>query len=144
MGLIASGVGLLYMQNWARVLAVILSIIGIIHHGGLVYLQLVTVNPALDQFFGRFLLVSFFPKLVGMVGIVELLAGAVYFLVQAVVLPLSSAGVSMPDYDDEDNRPRSRGRRWDTDDVYEDERPRRRRPTDDEDDDDDRPTRRRR
>jgi hypothetical protein len=107
---------------------------------------LVLVNPALDQFFGRFPFISFFPKLVGMVGIVELIAGAVYFLVQVVVLPLSSPGISIPDYYDDDERRPARGRRWDTDDVYEDERPRRRRRPEAEDDyeDDDRPPRPRR
>jgi hypothetical protein len=146
-GLIASGVGLLNMQNWARVLAMILCLVGILHHGGLSYLQLVKVNPALDRFFGQFPFISFFPKFVGTVGIVELLAGAVYFLIQLVVLPLSSPAVSVPDYYDDDDRPPPRGRRWDTDDVYDDERPRRRRRIDEREDDDyedDYPPRRRR
>jgi len=147
LGLIASAVGLLNMQNWARVLAMILCLIGILHHGGLSYLQLVKVNPALDRFFGQFPLISFFPKFAGTVGIVELLAGAVYFLIQLVVLPLSSPAVSVPDYYDDDDRPPPRNRRWDTDDVYDDERPRRRRRIDERDDDDyedDYPPRRRR
>src|SRR5260370_30903266 len=53
MGLLASGVGLLYNQNWARVLAVIFRIIGILHHGGLVYLQVAKASPAPDPVFGR-------------------------------------------------------------------------------------------
>jgi hypothetical protein len=144
LGLIASGVGLLNRQNWARVLAMIFCFIGILHHGGLVYLQLVFVNPALDIFFGRFPFVSFFPKFVGLMAIVEFLGGAIYFLIQIIVLPVSKAEVPAEDYYDDDDRP---SRRWDTDDVYDDERPRRRRRIEDEDDDydeDDRPPRRRR
>jgi hypothetical protein len=146
LGLIASGVGLLHMQNWARVLAIVCCIIGILHHGAEIYLQLVLVNPALERFFGRFPFISFFPKFVNLVGVVVLSAGAVYFLIQAIVLPLSSARISVPDYYDEDERPPSRGRRWDTDDVYEDERPRRRRRIENSDDEgyeEDEPPRRR-
>jgi hypothetical protein len=144
LGLIASGVGLLNRQNWARVLAMIFCFIGILHHGGLIYLHLVLVNPALDLFFGRFQLISFFPKFVGMVAIIEYLTGAIYFLIQIIVLPVSKAVVPVEDYYDDDDRP---PRRWDTDDVHDDERPRRRRRIEEEDDyedDDDRPPRRRR
>jgi hypothetical protein len=147
LGLIASGVGLLHMQNWARVLAIICSIVGILHHGGQVYLQLVLVNPVLERFFGQFPFVSFFPKFVSLVGVVQLSAGVVYFLIQAIVLPLSSARIPVPDDYDEDERLPPRGRRWDTDDVYEDERPRRRRRIEGDDEgyeEDEPPPRRRR
>jgi hypothetical protein len=136
LGLIGSGVGLLYMQNWARVLAIICSIVGLLHHAGQIYFQLFWLNPALDRFFGQFPLVSFFPKFLSLVGVVQLSAAAVYFLIQAIVLPLSSPRISEPDLYDEDERPPSRGRRWDTDDVYEDERPRRRRRVQENDDED--------
>lgn len=144
LGLIASGVGLLNRQSWARVLAMIFCIIGILHHGAFIYLQFAHVNPAMDMFFGRFPFVSFFPKFVGMIAIVEYLAGAVYFLIQLIVLPLSKAAVPIEDYyDDADRPPR---RRWDTDDVHDDERRRRRIQEDDDDDydEEDRPPRRRR
>jgi hypothetical protein len=133
LGLIASGVGLLNMQNWARVLAIIFCVIGILHHSGLVYLQLALVNPALERFFGRFPFLSFFPKFVTLLGVVEYLAGAIFFLIQLAVLPASSAGVPVQaDYDyDEDERPRHRRRIEDEDDdeedFEEDDRPPRRR-----------------
>jgi hypothetical protein len=111
-GLIAAGVGLLYTQTWGRVLGLVCAILGILHHAGLVILQLVFVNPALNRFFAFGPInLGFLPQSVGLVGVIFEGLGIVYFLLEVILLAIQPARpVVDVREDDWDDRPRRRRR----------------------------------
>jgi hypothetical protein len=131
-GVITAGVGLLVGPGWGRVLAIVVSALAILHHGGLAVFQLFFVNPALTRFFtshAGFLggLFSTLPKTAIFMMVIWELAAAVYYLIQILVLAFQSprarrAYAEGPD--DWEDRPRRRRRDRDEDDF--DEPPRRR------------------
>jgi hypothetical protein len=134
-GLIAAGVGLLQVSMWGRVLGILCAGFGLLHHAGLSFWQLFVVNPALDRspFFPRIGPFSFsaLPKFVYLLLVIGWIIGAVFFLIELLVLAITPAQFvpqlrAQPDeeWEEQPRRRPARPPRWE-DEADDDRRPRR-------------------
>jgi hypothetical protein len=141
LGLIASGVGLLQVAQWGRILAILLSALTVLHHIGMAVFQLFLVNPALDRYFARFFPFNFSFMVQSGAWVTVSWHGLilVYCIVQILVLsfqpPTRARAYEEEEGDWEDRRRPARRPRDRYEDEY-DEQPRRRRRRDPDEYDD--------
>jgi hypothetical protein len=147
-GFVACGIGMLNMQGWGRMMAIICAAGSILVQLFHLFFQLAMVNPALDRFVAAYR-INFGGLFSGFATVWTVMTTAFVVIYNGILLivMLQSGRVFAADYrgEPEDDRPPPRRERYEDDDD-EDDRPRRRRDSryDDDDDDDDRPRRRRR
>jgi hypothetical protein len=151
-GMITSGIGLLSVQNWARIIAVVCAALSIVHQLALFLFQLLAVNPAVSRFFGPLGPMTFILEMATwsmVIGAFVMIGYDVLVIVGLLVGDTARAfrergRAVYDDYEEEERRP-SRRRPVREEEEYEEDEPRRRprRPSryDDEEDDEDYPRR---
>jgi hypothetical protein len=153
LGMLISGIGLLNVATWGRILALVCASVQILQQIVMALYQILAVNPAITRFFreaglGGPLNPGFFTSFLGTVVVIMALLVVSYDILLIIFMLTSGASRAFSGrlpYDDEDRypgerrRPGGRPAAWDEED--EDDRPRgrpSRRPDEDEYGDEDR------
>jgi hypothetical protein len=132
-GLILSGIAMLFGGLLSKLFALLVYAAALVHHIVLIVYQLVWVNPAIDQFFSQIPVGMFgqppvevvgaIPRMSGYISVSWWFIGCLFYMVAAPVVLFSSTSSSGGDVE----MPRLKSGRRDTDEEDEDDdRPRRR------------------
>jgi hypothetical protein len=152
-GMVASGIGLLSVQPWARIIALLCAALSIVRELAVALFYLLAVNPALSRFFGRLgpFNMAFLPQTANLMIVAGAFLLIVYDILLIVGLLVGDTARAFQErgradydaYEEADERRPSR-RSASREEEYDDEdepRRRRRRPSRYDDEDDDYPRR---